>query len=272
MIFEMHIPGPPLNEFVQNFFFFDDLVTPHLIERFLPDGNTEIIISLRDEAEHVYHNESFEEIQTCRNGWASGLRTGPISIPAGSGTSKLVVVFRTGMAHPFFPIPMSELANKVVDADRLWGREFEFLRERLLASVTPSEKFRLVEGFLAKQRNSDTELNPCVEYAVKGIGADPSQTNLAKLSDKIGYSQKHLITMFKNNVGTTPKSYLRVIRFQRVIEQIEAVDVPDWSAIALDTGFYDQAHFINDFKSLSGFTPSEYISKKVDTLNYIPVL
>lgn len=272
MIFEMHIPGPPLNEFVQNFFFFDDYVTPHLIERFLPDGNTELIISLRDEAEHVYHNESFKEIQTCRNGWASGLRTGPISIPAGSGTSKLVVVFKTGMAHPFFPIPMSELSNSVVDADRIWGSEFGFLRERVLAAGEPKEKFRLVEEFLSKQLTSDTELNPCVEFAVKGIGANPSQTNLAMLSDRIGYSQKHLITMFKHNVGTTPKSYLRVIRFQRVIEQIESAEVPDWPAIALEAGFYDQAHFINDFKSLSGFTPREYMSKKVDTLNYVPVL
>ncbi|MCO6509845.1 MAG: helix-turn-helix transcriptional regulator [Aridibacter famidurans] len=272
MIFEMHIPGPPLCEFVQNFFFFDDFVTSSLIERFLPDGNTEIIISLRDDAEHVYDNESLKEIQTCRNGWASGLRTRPISIPAGNGTSKLVIVFRKGMAHPFFPIPMSELANTVVDADRIWGSEFGILRERLLAEATPSGKFRLVEGFLAKHLNSDTELNPCVEYAVNGIGADPSRTNLAKLSDKIGYSQKHLITMFKNNVGTTPKSYLRVIRFQRVIEQIEETDIPDWSAIALDAGFYDQAHFNNDFRSLSGFTPNEYVAKKTDALNYVPVL
>lgn len=272
MIFEMHIPGPPLNEFVERFIFFDDFVTTHLIERFLPDGHTEIIISLRDEADHIYHNESFEEIQTCRNGWVSGLRTRPISIPAGSGSSKLVVIFRKGMAHPFLPMPMSELANTVVDADRIFGNEFGFLRERLLAAVKPGQRFSLVEDFLLRRLNSDTELNPCVEYAVNGIGADPSRTNLAKLSDKIGYSQKHLITMFKNNVGTTPKSYLRVIRFQRVIEQIEETDTPDWAAIALDAGFYDQAHFNNDFRSLSGFTPSEYVSKKTDALNYVPVL
>ncbi|REJ76174.1 MAG: AraC family transcriptional regulator [Acidobacteria bacterium] len=272
MIFEMHIPGAPLNEFVQNFFFFDDFVTPNLIERFLPDGNTEIIISLRDEADHVYHNESLKEIQTCRSGWASGLRTRPISIPAGSGSSKLVIVFKTGMAHPFFPIPMSELSNSVVDADRLWGNEFGFLRERILAAAEPSDKFSIVEEFLLRRLNSDTELNPCVDFAVKGIGADPSKTNLAKLSDKIGYSQKHLISMFKNNVGTTPKSYLRVIRFQRIIGEIETCDKPDWPALALDAGFYDQAHFINDFKTLSGFTPNQYLERKSDALNYVPVL
>lgn len=272
MIFEMHIPGPPLREFVENFFFFEDFYTPHLIERFLPDGNTEIIISLNEEPDHVYHNETLEEIQTCRKGWASGLRTRPISIPAGNESSKLVIIFKRGMAHPFFKIPMSELSNAVVDADRIWGDEFEFLRERLLAAETPADKFALVEEFLVKRLTSDTELNPCVEFAVKGITSDPSGTNLARLSDRIGYSQKHLITMFKRNVGTTPKAYLRVMRFQRVIEKLEGNGETDWSAIALEAGFYDQAHLINDFKALSGFTPSEYLERKVETLNYVPVL
>ena len=167
---------------------------------------------------------------------------------------------------------MSEISDTVVDADYLWGDRFPPLRATLLSAKSPARKFRLVEDFLMALLDSETEVNPCVDFAVDGITRDPSQTNLAKLSDRIGYSQKHLISMFKKNVGITPKTYVRVMRFQKAIAAVESSESIDWTAIALESGFYDQAHFINDFKALSGFTPREYFAKKIDTLNYVPVL
>jgi len=61
------------------------------------------------------------------------------------------------------------------------------------------------------------------------------------------------------------------MRFQKAILEIESRDSVHWSSIALESGFYDQAHFINDFKTFSGFTPNEYLKKKSELLNYIPV-
>ena len=61
------------------------------------------------------------------------------------------------------------------------------------------------------------------------------------------------------------------MRFQKAILEIENDDFIRWSKIARESGFYDQAHFINEFKSFSGFTPNEYMKRKTDTLNYIPV-
>jgi len=272
MIFEVHIPGSPLDEFVQNFIFFEDFRPDHLIERFLPDGNVEVIIDLLDVPEYIYDNDSFEKKQACRYGWASGIRTAPISIPAGDGASKLVVVFRKGMAHPFFPVPMSEFSDTVVDADYFWKDDFRFLRERLLATPSVSERFRLVEEFLLSRLNSDTHVNPCVEYALDEIVRRPGYTSLSALSLKIGYSQKHFIDLFKKHIGLTPKAYVRVMRFQNAVAAIELADDVDWAAIALQSGYYDQAHFINEFRAYSGFTPKEYLEKKTDTVNYVPVL
>lgn len=272
MIFEIHIPKAPLNEFVENMMFFQDFEIDHLVERFLPDGNVEIIIDLLDEPEYVYDNDSFERIQVCRSGWASGIRTQPISIPAGDGSAKIVIVFRKGMAHPFFPVPMSEFADTVVDAEYFWKDDFRLLRERILAAETVKARFRLVEDFLNARLTSETALNPCVEYALEEIVSRPGFTSLSALSSKIGYSQKHFIDLFKKHVGLTPKSYVKVIRFQKAIAAVEAVDEVDWISIALQSGYYDQAHFINEFRTYSGFTPNEYLEKKSENLNYIPVL
>ena len=77
--------------------------------------------------------------------------------------------------------------------------------------------------------------------------------------------------MFKRQVGLTPKSYQKIIRFQKTIQDIESHTTIDWASIAYQSGYYDQAHFINDFRRLSGFSPNEYLNLKNEQLNYIPV-
>jgi AraC-like DNA-binding protein len=72
-------------------------------------------------------------------------------------------------------------------------------------------------------------------------------------------------------VGVSPKQYLKIMRFQKAISAIENNVSIQWSQIALESGYFDQAHFIHDFKHFSGFTPNEYIKRKSSTLNYIPV-
>ena len=77
--------------------------------------------------------------------------------------------------------------------------------------------------------------------------------------------------MFKRHVGVTPKAYLKIMRFQKAITEIENSGKISWTNISQDCGFYDQAHFINDFKLFSGFTPEQYLRQKSDLLNYVPV-
>jgi AraC-like DNA-binding protein len=99
----------------------------------------------------------------------------------------------------------------------------------------------------------------------------PTLRRLDQLSNDIGYSQKHFIDLFRQHVGVTPKQYLRIMRFQKVICEIERDGFVPWNRIPLECGYYDQAHFIHDFKHFSGFTPNEYRKRKAPTLNYIPV-
>jgi AraC-like DNA-binding protein len=100
---------------------------------------------------------------------------------------------------------------------------------------------------------------------------NPTAQRLDQLSDEIGYSQKHFIHLFTQQVGVSPKQYLKIMRFQKVISAIENRESIRWSKIALESGYYDQAHFIHDFRLFSGFTPNEYMKRKAGTLNYIPM-
>jgi AraC-like DNA-binding protein len=274
MIFRAHQPIFPLNHFIENFIYFDGISAPHSLDRFLPDGNTEIIIDLTEQPQHIYDNETLQEIQICRHAWVSGVRTRPITIPSGDGSRMLVVAFKKGKAFPFYPFPMNELTDLVADADQVFGRNFHGLREQLLGTRSINRMFGLVEMFLLQQAGDaicEDIATRCIDHALSSILHKPTLLRLHQLSDEIGYSQKHFIDLFRGQVGVSPKQYLKIMRFQRAISAIENNASIQWSQVALKSGYYDQAHFIHDFKLFSGFTPNEYIKRKSSTLNYIPI-
>ena len=100
---------------------------------------------------------------------------------------------------------MNEMADRVVDADLLWGDDFAFLRVRLLEIIEIPLKFETVETFLLRHFQGRLVLNPAVDYALAEIIRRPDQINFARLSQDIGYSQKHFIGMFKRQVGIAPR-------------------------------------------------------------------
>lgn len=274
MIFRAYQPIFPLNQFIENFIYFDEISAPHNLDRFLPDGNTEIIIDLTEKSQSIYDNQTLQEIQVCRQAWVSGVRTRPITIPSGDGSRMLVVAFKKGKAFPFYPFPLGELTDIVANADQVFGRKFYDLREQLLATQSIDRMFELVEDFLLQQAGDaicEDIANRCIDYALSSIISKPTLRRIQQLSDEIGYSQKHFIELFRGQVGVSPKQYLKIMRFQKAILAIETNASIQWNRIALESGFYDQAHLIHDFKLFSGFTPSEYIKRKSSTLNYIPV-
>ncbi len=274
MILQVHTPTFPLHKFVDHFIYYEGFNPVHRMDRFLPDGNAEFIIELTGNAKHIYDNETLTELQTFRHAWVSGVRTQPITIPSGRDSRMLIVAFKQGKARPFYDFPMTELADLVVDADLVFGRKIRTLREQLLHSNSIRQMFVLVENFLLGQAGDALHANTpsqCVEYAVSNIMNQPTIPGFQQLSAQIGYSQKHFIDLFKQQVGVPPKQYLKIMRFQKAIQEIENNKSIQWSSIAAESGFYDQAHFINDFKDFSGFTPNEYMKRKTAALNYIPV-
>jgi AraC-like DNA-binding protein len=145
------------------------------------------------------------------------------------------------------------------------------IRDALLHIPLVSQKFVYAEQRLLKTYVAKLCLNPFVEFAVSKILHSPHQTTIHQLSSKVGYSQKHLIKIFREHVGLTPKAFLKVIRFQKAIAEIEKNRKANWAAVAYECGYYDQAHFINDFKNFSGFTPNQYLRAQSEYTNYVAV-
>jgi len=273
MILRTYIPRFPLDQFIQVLIYFEGIQHAHSVDRLLPNGETEILIDFHDTPQYIYDNNTLKEIQACNHVWAAGVRTEPISIPAGSMASMMVISFKKGMSYPFYPFPVSEVADHVLDSDLIWGDEFALVREQMLETGDIDRRFALMEKFLLDKFASRLVVDECVSFAVGEMSRNPDRLNIARMNTRIGYSQKHFISMFKRRVGLTPKAYLKIMRFQKAIHTIESIPGRgiDWAAVSYDCGFYDQSHFINDFRVFSGFTPEEYLTKKSDYMNYVPV-
>lgn len=271
MVFEIFQPAFPLNQFIESFIYYRDYNPLHRVDRFLPDGNVNIVIDLTDYPKYIYDNESLKEIQACRHVWFSGIRNHYITIPSGKDSEMFIINFHKGRAYPFVQMPLHELTDSVVDGDLVLTREIMDLRDMILEEPVIARKFITVEQFLLKKFYRRLIPNPFIEFAVNTIVSSPGQMSIQQISGKVGFSQKHLIKLFKDHVGLTPKGFLKILRFQKAIEEIHTSRLPDWTRIAFESGFYDQAHFINDFKLFSGFTPKQYTQHQYEHLNYIPV-
>jgi AraC-like DNA-binding protein len=91
------------------------------------------------------------------------------------------------------------------------------------------------------------------------------------VTNAVGLSQGRFIDRFRDEVGLTPKLFCRVRRFQEVVRRVHRAREVDWTDVALSCGYFDQAHFINDFRAFSGLSPTTYMAWKGDHQNHVPL-
>ncbi len=271
MTAKLHIPAFPLNQFIESFFYYNGYQPDHAVDRFLPDGNINLIFDLTDRPKYIYDNLTLKEIQSCKRVWFSGFRTEPITIPSGAESEMLIVNFHKGKAFPFLSLPMCEVTDYVVDAELVLKNDILDLRDRLVEAPSIDAKFAVLEQQFRNDFLNSLSVNPFVDFVASRIVQTPEQVSLKQIEEKTGYSRKHIIQLFKDHVGVTPKEFLKVIRFQKAITEIEQDRYFNWTALADQCGYYDQSHFIADFRTFSGFTPAEYVKQRGEFLNYVPL-
>jgi AraC-like DNA-binding protein len=258
MIYRLRIPGPPLSHFVENLWYYDDLITEHTREKLLPDASMELIIDLGEGAKKLYDREQHTRHAAYNKCWISGMQRKYIVIGAEPGSSMMGVHFRTGGAAPFFGFPISDLAGEVVELDLIWKREILALRDQLLETPSIDGKFDLLEAYLVRKAQSRLEPDRTVAAALAALGSWPV-VGLRQLSSQLGLSHKQMLARFDCRVGLTPKFTSRLIRFRKSLNAISAAPAaPDWADLAIDCGYYDQAHLIHEFQEFASMTPAEY--------------
>lgn len=269
-MFLSYKPAPPLNDFVDQIWLASGYVGPHRRERLLPDGGVELVVNLAEDRVRLYDRHDPRKTTTVPGAVVSGPRSEFFVIGTADQLNVIGVHFRPGGAFPFFPMPADELINQTVGLESLWNSAAAILRERLLAATTPAAQFAVLEHCLLEQLMHPLERHPAVAFGLQQFVLPARQPAVSDVVKRLGYSQRRFIELFSIQVGLTPKLFSRVRRFQRTLQVIRDGDC-DWAALALDCGFYDQAHLVHEFQAFAGMSPSEYLLRRTPHLNHVPL-
>ena len=270
MIYRIYKPSLPLSQFIDYFFYYDAVHANHSMEKLLPDGSIDLLIDLTETPKKLYHNEEATSYTTFKKSWISGMKTNYILIDA-SVSNMIGVHFKPGGCYPFVDFPMLELNDLTIDLDSVWGAEANSIREAILHEPDIDKRFSILERYFLQKGKNRMENHALVHYSVGQLVQSPQMWSIKNLSDKTGVTQKHLITLFRKYVGLSPKMFSRINKFQKVIQLIEQQKKIDWSMLAYECGYFDQAHFIKEFQAFSGVNPVSYLDKRGPYLNYLPI-
>jgi AraC-like DNA-binding protein len=256
MTYTSHVPAPPLNAYIDDLYYLDS-PAPYPRMKVLPLPSLHLMVNLGGTSQ-VYAPDNDTPLATCSDSWFIGLWNSYHTVAGAAHTSIYGVHFKPGGTYPFLQLPLSELRNQVVPLDAIWGRFAAELRERLYAAPTIQAGLALLERLLLARLREAQGLD-VVQYAVERLSRQHGALPIHALCDDIGISHNHLATQFKRMVGVTPKQLARFYRFEHVLASIDPLRPVEWTRIAHQADFYDQAHFNKDFLAFTGHNPGDYL-------------
>lgn len=164
--------------------------------------------------------------------------------------------------QPLLGVPASVIAEGIVTLHDVIGQRAAQIEERVLSGPDDRALQRLAEVLLSWSASS--EPNQLIARAVGAVRAAGGMSRMDAVASAANISARKLERNFLEHVGISPKTYSRLVRFDRAARGIAArVGVP-WSRFALEHGYSDQAHFINEFKEFAGITPVEYENELIN--------
>jgi len=272
MIFRHRVPRPPLDACVESIWFFQDAPRAHAFERLLPTGAAGLIVNLAEDQVRSYDPDRGMRCETTVGTVFCGVQSRHTVIDTAEQEHVLGVVFKPGGSVPFVAMPAFEARDRDVPLDVLWkpGR-VAALRDELLHTPDPDAKLDAMEREL-RSALRPARTHPAVAFALQRFNERPRVASIAPVTAAVGLSAKRFIERFKADVGVTPKRYCRIRRFQQAVTRAHAGRGVEWTRVALDCGYCDQAHFINDFRAFAGLTPGAYLAARTDFQNHVKFL
>ncbi|MFV8753829.1 helix-turn-helix domain-containing protein [Nannocystaceae bacterium ST9] len=177
-----------------------------------------------------------------------------------TGVARAVIVrFKPGWSAPLLGVTANALTDRIVLLDELWGRSGADLCRELLAAASLADVIdRLTRALsLRTPRPFEPASGRLARRAVHLLEA--GEVRVESAAEQLGVSARHLRRAFKESVGVGPKEFVRALRLQRALRR--AATSKDWARIAMDAGYYDQAHLIADFRRLVGLTPGAFLKR-----------
>jgi AraC-like DNA-binding protein len=171
------------------------------------------------------------------------------------------IKFRPGAFFPFFGQPVSRLTDRIVGCSEVFGPAGEALTATVLAQPDHGAMIAVVEPFLRQRLHRPDPRVLEVGRLADRIMTDRSIRKVDDLLPDLLMSKRTLQRLFEQTVGVAPKWLIQRYRLHEAVERLNATAPVDWPALALELGYFDQSHFIHDFRDLVGCTPAAYAAQ-----------
>jgi AraC-like DNA-binding protein len=192
--------------------------------------------------------------------FATGAYDAHVVVEANGSQGGVQIDFTILGMRLFLGRPLAALTNRGVALEDIFGSAGRRLTSELHDTPTWEARFDLLDreigGRVASARRPASEVLCAWTRIVNSGGLVP----IRSLVDETGWSQKHLISQFREHIGLAPKMFARVMRFGSAVDRLRRRDHASLTELALDCGYYDQAHFDRDFRAFAGVTPTELIT------------
>lgn len=271
-MFVARVPGPPLDAAIAMLWSVRQPRGPRQLERVLPQGTGQIVVNLAEDHTRTYEPQlGFRCVHTSGT-VVCGQRSGFIVID----TDEQHDCVGASLTPAGLPLLLGERADAFTNTDvslgDLWpARQVDRLRTTLLEARTHEARLDVLEQAL-RARHRPREVHPAVAEAIATFVARPGVARVDEVVARTGYSARHLVDRFTAQVGLTPKRFCRVRRFQLALHHAFAGRPDDWARLALDCGFADQSHLVNEFRAFSGLPPTRYLDRRTPWPNHVRFL
>ena len=239
-------PSAALAPWVACYWAITGTVTGTHADRVLPDGCADVIV----------------DFGTGRDPYAVGAMRRALVITLAGRLDMFGVRFQPGGALPFLDNPLHELTDQLVPLDSLWGSLATRLGDAF-ARGSPHERIPIVERILLDRLRNARADDALAVRAAALFRRSRGGASVRAIASALGVGERRLERVFDRCVGLTPKGLARVARFAHAVRSIERRPGA-WTTVALEAGYADQAHFIREFRSLAGVTPTAFVDERKD--------
>jgi len=170
------------------------------------------------------------------------------------------VCFLPGAAAHFFPVAMHEVSDTMIDLRDLWKNNAAEMEGRVSCAMDNHKRVAIIQEYLTRQLERLKKPDKTVEHWLWQVNYFKGQLPVEDLSRKVNISQRQLGRRFNQTVGLSPKEFSRVTRFIHSLKHLKKYPTRSLTEIAYESGYYDQAHFIHDYKNYAGVTPGELVA------------
>ncbi len=257
--FWTYAPGPLLGHLVKCFWLYktDNSLDLPLADRYIPDGQFEIILDLGDNFAQQNNDGSWVKAPSL---FLAGGYTEHFFVKSGQSIYRLGAVIKRGMVQHVIREDLMHLKGRNTDLEDIWGDSIKSFGDHLRSLHSPMRIFKALETFLYNTIKFDTN-DSTFEWVINEMVRYNGNSSVRSLAQKAHMSERQFRRKFREKIGLSPKQYMKIIRVASATQNIIKCKHQKLSDIAYEVGFADQSHLIREFKSIAGINPKAFISE-----------